>query len=298
MRAVSLLFHDIYVADPRESGFRSAAADRYKLALKDFDAQLGRLAEACPGPPMLATRDLMPYVGRGFSAFAKATARPRRSSPRASDGGTPRQAGHEGPPYGRGFLITVDDGGLSYYTLLADRLEALGWRGHCFVSTGMIDQPGFLTAAQIRELDARGHVIGSHSVSHPPRFSACGIDQMQREWAQSRAVLEDLLGHEVCVGSVPGGYYSRTVARTAREAGLQALFTSEPTTALRDEEELLVVGRYTIRRGDDAGTARRLVCPLPWTRCVAWAAWNAKGVVKPLLGPSYMRVADWILGAR
>ena len=31
MRTVSLLFHDVYAADPRESGFASDAADRYKL---------------------------------------------------------------------------------------------------------------------------------------------------------------------------------------------------------------------------------------------------------------------------
>jgi peptidoglycan/xylan/chitin deacetylase (PgdA/CDA1 family) len=261
MRAVSLLFHDVYIANPRESGFGSAAADRYKLALSDFDAQLQRLAAAAPGKPLLA-----PSLACG-------------------DENTP-------------FLITVDDGGVSYYTLFAERLEALGWRGQCFVATAMIGQPGFLSAAQIRELDARGHVIGSHSVSHPPRFSACSINRMHGEWADSRAALEDVLGHEVRVASVPGGYYSRTVARTARRAGLHVLFTSEPTTALRDEDGILVVGRFTIRRGDDADTARRLVRPEPWTRCLAWATWNAKGVVKPLLGPSYRRVADWIMGAR
>src|SRR5262245_54624284 len=43
MRQVSLLFHDVYRADPRESGFVSAAADRYKLQLRDFDAQLASL---------------------------------------------------------------------------------------------------------------------------------------------------------------------------------------------------------------------------------------------------------------
>ena len=69
------------------------------------------------------------------------------------------------------FLITVDDGGVSYYTVVADRLERLGWRGHCFVTTDMIGQRGFLTRRQIRELDGRGHIIGSHSASHPTR---CG----------------------------------------------------------------------------------------------------------------------------
>ena len=40
MHAVSLLFHDVYVADPRESGFASHAADRYKLTVRQFEAQL------------------------------------------------------------------------------------------------------------------------------------------------------------------------------------------------------------------------------------------------------------------
>jgi hypothetical protein len=34
MRLVSLLFHDVYDADPRESGFASDAADRYKLPVR------------------------------------------------------------------------------------------------------------------------------------------------------------------------------------------------------------------------------------------------------------------------
>src|SRR4051812_17600829 len=110
MPLTSLLFHDVYDTDPRESGFASDAADRYKLPVKDFDAQLAGLA------------------------------------------GINRET----------FRITVDDGGLSYYTHVADRLETHGCRGLCFVTTDCISRPGFLTAAQIRELDRRGHVIGTH----------------------------------------------------------------------------------------------------------------------------------------
>ena len=193
------------------------------------------------------------------------------------------------------FLITVDDGGASYHTMIADRLEARGWTGHCFVSTDCIGRSGFLDNAQIRDLDARGHVIGSHSASHPSRFSACTEEQMRDEWSRSRRVLEDLLGHAVTVASVPGGYYSRRVAATAREAGLRKLFTSEPTTAVHDEQGLLVIGRFTIRCGHAGGTAARLVSPAPWARLGMWTSWNAKAVIKPVLGQSYAHVADWIL---
>jgi peptidoglycan/xylan/chitin deacetylase (PgdA/CDA1 family) len=246
MRAVSLLFHDVYATDPRESGFASNAADRYKLSAAECDAQLKGLATA----------------------------------------------GVESHP----FVITVDDGGVSYYTMLADRLEARGWRGHCFVSTDVMGSHGFLNPAQIRELDSRGHVIGSHTASHPGRFNTCTLDRMRQEWTESRRVLEDLLGHEVAVASVPGGCYSTAVAHTALEAGLCTLFTSEPTITIHDEQGCRVLGRFAIRRGDSPDTARRLVLPAPLTRWSAWARWNAKGLVKPLLGSGYARAADMVLG--
>lgn len=269
MNAISLLFHDVYATDPRESGFASDAADRYKLSAADFDAQLRGLAGVRHDTPVVAAQ----VSASGAHLSGSPTAEERAP-----------------------FLITVDDGGVSYYTMLADRIEARGWRGHCFVSTDVIGARGFLDAAQIRELDARGHVIGSHTASHPSRFSACGVDRMREEWTRSRQVLEDLLGHEVTVASVPGGYYSKTVAHTARDAGLRTLFNSEPVTSIHDEQGCTVIGRFTIRRGDAPDTARRLMLPAPWTRWSAWASWNAKGVIKPLLGPAYRRVADAVLG--
>ena len=241
---VSLLFHDIYESDPRESGFASDAADRYKLPVAAFDAHLAAIASVEDVP----------------------------------------------------FVITVDDGGVSYYTKMADRLEARGWRGYCFVSTDQIGARGFLDAAQIRELDARGHVIGSHSASHPTRFSACSAEQMRQEWTRSRQVLEDILGHDVTLASVPGGYYSKAVGRSARDAGLKLLFNSEPVIARTGDGGCTIAGRFTIRRGDPPETSRRLLLPEPWARWGAWARWNAKGLVKPLLGPAYMRVADLVAG--
>jgi peptidoglycan/xylan/chitin deacetylase (PgdA/CDA1 family) len=299
MRTISLLFHDVYVADPRESGFATSGADRYKLPVKDFDAQLAGLAgvrtdapqlivdmtgepqvwgEPCQARPADLTRSAPPSFVNG---------RVDASVPRADDG----NQDDVGIPY----LFTVDDGGMSYYTLVADRLEERGWRGHCFVSTDAIGTRGFLGAGQIRELDRRGHVIGSHSASHPARFSSCAPSHMIEEWTRSRKVLEDLLGHEVRTASLPGGYYSPAAARSARDAGLHVIFTSEPTTAAHDEAGILVVGRYTVRRQHATDRAGRLAAPSPWTRYREWAGWQAKGLVKPVLGPLYSPTADWIL---
>jgi peptidoglycan/xylan/chitin deacetylase (PgdA/CDA1 family) len=274
MRIVSLLFHDVYVADPGESGFVSQAADRYKLALADFEAQIRGVA---------AVRQTAPICAPAIPDSARAELVEVRAS--TSDITLP-------------FALTVDDGGLSYGSVVADRLEARGWRGHCFVTTNWIGERGFLDVAQIRDLDARGHVIGSHSASHPTRFSACTRVQMVEEWRRSRAALEDVLGHEVRTASVPGGYFSTIVARTAAEAGLSVLFTSEPTTTVRAVDGCVVVGRFAVRAGCPADFSANLVSPSARARCAEWASWNAKKLVKPLLGSSYGRVADWVIALR
>jgi len=191
--------------------------------------------------------------------------------------------------------LTFDDGGVSYYTHVADRLEALDLRGHCFVSTDFIGERGFMNAAQIRELDARGHIFGTHSASHPARFSMLTAAKMRVEWADSRRRLEDLLGRAVITGSVPGGYFSRDVARAAADTGLRTLFTSEPTAEPAVVDECTLLGRFTIRRGHRTDMARRFASASPWSRRGAWIGWNAKALVKPVLGPSYARVADWLL---
>ena len=269
MRTVSLLFHDVFAADPRESGFGSPAADRYKLSLDQFEAQLAGLAQVRPDVPRLITAMTGgPQVAGGQKA-----------------------SGYWNVPY----LITVDDGGVSYYTLVADRLESRGWRGHCFISTDAIGTRGFLNASQIRELDRRGHVIGTHTASHPARFSTCEPAHMREEWARSRMVLEDLLGHKVEIASVPGGYYSRLVARSARDTGLGVVFTSEPITASHDVAGTLVLGRFTLRHGHPTDRAGRLAHRERWTRYQEWARWRAKGLVKPLLGPLYSPTADWLM---
>jgi peptidoglycan/xylan/chitin deacetylase (PgdA/CDA1 family) len=255
MRLISLLFHDVYAVDPAESGFEGEGAARYKLPLALFEEQLTGLAAVVRQPPVL---------------IAGATA-----------------STHTGLPV----AITVDDGGLSYFTSVAGLLEERGWRGHCFVTTAWIGRRGFLDKPQLRELHARGHVIGSHSVSHPERFSACSRAEMLREWQGSVQALQDILGTPVRCASVPGGYYSRGVAETAAEAGITALFTSEPETHVQHVDGCQILGRYAIRRGDGPGYPARLAAPTAGARQMAWLKWNGKKVLKTALGAGYPGLA-------
>src|SRR5690625_3699331 len=211
MSMICLLFHDVYKQSPAESGFSGVAAARYKIAARDFDKHLEMLAATLDNPPMTA---------------AQSTPLPRKRLPIA---------------------LTFDDGGISYHSIIADQLERRGWRGYCFVTTGCIGRRGFLDKRLLRDLHERGHTIGSHSVSHPTRLTACTPKEVDREWRESRETLEDILGTSVTSASVPGGYYAPWIAESADKAGVKTLFTSEPEITKRKIGGCTVIGRFTIR---------------------------------------------------
>jgi peptidoglycan/xylan/chitin deacetylase (PgdA/CDA1 family) len=196
---------------------------------------------------------------------------------------------------GREVSLTFDDGGVSAYETVAGMLEQHSRRGHFFITTDWIGRPGFLNADQIRELDRRGHVVGSHSCSHPTRMARLSGDQMLEEWKRSTERLAEIVGHPVKVASVPGGYYSRKVAEAAAQTGIEALFTSEPTAHVQVVGGCRVMGRYVVRRGMgpewSAGFAAGKVAP----RLRQAVLWRAKRVAKVLGGGLYLRVREAIL---
>ncbi len=191
------------------------------------------------------------------------------------------------------FAISVDDGGLSAYSLLAPCLDEFAWSGNFLITTGWLGKPGFLHKHHLRELHAAGHLIGTHSVTHPPRFHTCSPEQLVAEWGRSKATLEDIIGAPVVVGSIPGGFYSRRVVQAAQEAGLEILLTSEPQTSPHDIDGCRVFGRYTLRRDSPADLAGRLVQSPVSARWRQWLAWNGKKVLKKSLGTEYARLAGW-----
>jgi peptidoglycan/xylan/chitin deacetylase (PgdA/CDA1 family) len=174
--------------------------------------------------------------------------------------------------------LTFDDGGGSAM-LAADALERHGWRGHFFVTSGRIGTPGFLAAEELRELHRRGHVVGSHSHTHPTYMGRLAPDELEREWAQSRAAIGEILGAPPRMASVPGGYLSKTVITQAAATGYELLFSSEPTAHVT-HGALVVRGRYTIwattppRVAAAYANGERLACGR------LWLEWNAKKLAK------------------
>jgi peptidoglycan/xylan/chitin deacetylase (PgdA/CDA1 family) len=191
--------------------------------------------------------------------------------------------------------LSFDDGGISALTEIAPLLAERGWRAHFFVTTGCVGAPGFLSQAGIRELAAAGHLIGSHSVTHPLSMASCSRQQLDREWGESTRKLGEILGNPPRVASIPGGAYSRAVAQAAGAAGIRILFTSEPTARCWEVDGVMCLGRYTLwreMRPDTAFACARDRGLWPFRQRLAW---NSRKVFKRTLGPAYLLVRGRLL---
>jgi len=201
----------------------------------------------------------------------------------AEDGTAPRVA------------LTFDDGAVSSYRCIAPELDRFDWPGHFLVTTGWIGQPGFLDAGMIRDLDRRGHAIGTHSATHPDRISQLRWNDVLREWTDSGNRLSDILGHAITMASVPNGYYLRPVAEAAAAAGIRILFTSEPTTRIESVDGCLVLGRYAIRRSTPPAFSGALASGAIWPRSREAAAWLVKKAAKRLTGRFYKPIRNLLV---
>lgn len=261
MKATVLLFHDVVPSGRFDlSGFQSPDADIYKLDCSAFERHLAAIGECAPEPPELVCDQQSATV--------------------------------------RTLLMTFDDGGVSAATFIADMLDTRRWLGHFLVTTNFIGTPGFLHASQIRELHSRGHVIGSHSCSHPLRMAACSAAQLDREWGESVARLQDILGSPIEVASIPGGYYGNNVAMAAAAAGIRHLFTSEPVTSIRTVDGCLIYGRFSVHQGVRPEWVGSVVAGNVLPRMQRLLFWNAKKVLKRAGGAAWIEARRRIIAAR
>ena len=259
--AFSIMYHDVVEhGDFNSSGFPGEGAHLYKLRRDDFERHLDAIAA------VTATTTATVATVRSLAV--------------------------------RTILLTFDDGGASFHHPIASLLEQRGWRGHFFITTDRIGAPGFLSESEIRDLHRRGHIIGSHSCSHPTRMAALTRPDLDREWRLSLARLSAIIGEPVTTASVPGGYYGRQVGEAAQAAGIRTLFTSEPTARISSLNGCLLFGRYVVQRDMGPEWSAGFAAGRPAQCWRQTAAWKLKRLAKTLGGGLYLRLRHAILERR
>jgi hypothetical protein len=215
------------VGRPEESGFQRPGALPYKLDPLVFSSHLDAIAAGPVIPELVTQLDL--------------------TSP------------------GRHLLLTFDDGGKSALRI-GEELQRRGWRGHFFISTGLIGRRTFLDRQEIRELRQAGHLIGSHSHTHPDIYRELSWERMVVEWRQSCDTLAQLLGEACDAGAVPGGDTSAQVFRSGAAAGLRFLFTSDPRLDPRIVGGCWVLGRFCTKVSTSPDEIARLARFEGWSQ--------------------------------
>jgi peptidoglycan/xylan/chitin deacetylase (PgdA/CDA1 family) len=244
-----LMYHEV-TDDPKTSGFQRPGALPYTLTRNAFTTHLNAIAGGALRPELVTHLDL----------------------------------GANGNGKQRHLLLTFDDGGASAM-YVAEELAKRDWKAHFFIITGRIGERTFLKPADIRELRSAGHIVGTHSHTHPDIFRGLPRELMTTEWRVSRAILEALLGEPCVAASVPGGDISRIVLESAGDAGIRYLFTSEPLLTPERIGDTWILGRVILKAGVSAATIRQLVAFRGWQR--AQLIRRLGGIARALFPPLY-----------
>jgi hypothetical protein len=195
------------------------------------------------------------------------------------------------------YSLTFDDGHASDYIEAFPVLAELGLRGTFFVVPTLVDTPGHVTWQQLREMVAGGMEIGSHSLTHPfvDRLDRAGLE---REFGESKVIIESRLGAPVRAASLPRGWAPPGVEAVLRDLGYRVFCTSR-TGWWRPGDRPLAVPRVRPHHGMPVEQFAAIV------NAEARALWQlqtiekAKDVVKACLGRrGWARLRDPLLRLR
>lgn len=155
-------------------------------------------------------------------------------------------------------IFTFDDGGKSFYTVIAPVLEKYGFKGLFFVSTQYIGTENFLTKEEIVQLYKSGHIIGSHAHSHE-HFYSLSTSQIDMEWETSIRILSEIVDSEITYASVPNGDVTKQVIKSAYKYGIRYLYTSEPTVNICKYNDMYIYGRYVLLENSSSKYVQSLI---------------------------------------
>jgi peptidoglycan/xylan/chitin deacetylase (PgdA/CDA1 family) len=150
--------------------------------------------------------------------------------------------------------VSFDDGNASDLEIALPALRERGIGATFFVVAGRLDQPGYLSAPDLRTLRVEGMAIGLHGMHHQ-RWRGLTDDELDEEISVARRRLEDAAGAPLDAAACPFGAYDRRVLARLRRAGFRAVFTSDGGWASRGA---WLQARNTLRAGDGAAAVATL----------------------------------------
>ena len=168
----------------------------------------------------------------------------------------------EAPMPARPVVLTFDDGYVDFLDVVAPVLLEHGYTATVYAVAGLLgktaewaSQEGLeaaplMNARQLREIDAQGFSVGSHSVTHP-RLARSETPQIARELTDSKRMLEDVIGRRVDHFCYPYGSHDIRAVEAAAEAGYVTGTTCQRAPAT-PRDDLLTLPRKPVSQGNTA----------------------------------------------
>lgn len=139
-------------------------------------------------------------------------------------------------------VITFDDGYKDNYVNAYPILKEFGFNATIFVITSTIDtEKDYLTTEQLKELQANGIDIQSHTVNHDQLDKLPYVKQVDT-LKSSKDNIEKKLGNSVKYIGYPFGKWNEDTIKAAKDAGYNMAFTT--TSGWSDKNQ----GMYKLRR--------------------------------------------------
>lgn len=123
-------------------------------------------------------------------------------------------------------VITFDDGYRDNFTNAFPVMQKYHFPGTVFMVSSYIGGDGFLTADQLKQLQAAGWTIGGHTENHV-NLGAASRSVIATELTHSRRTLENLLGRSLKYIAYPYGGYNADAVAMVQDDGYLMAFTTE-----------------------------------------------------------------------
>ena len=126
-------------------------------------------------------------------------------------------------------VLTFDDGYADFAGVAEHILAVYHFVATDYVVSGFLTRPGFMNAGMLKEMDAAGMVIGSHTVNHVD-LAQLPLPVARAQVDGGKAALEAVLGHPVLDFAYPYGGFTAAVVQLVQQAGFRDAVTTEGGT--------------------------------------------------------------------
>lgn len=126
--------------------------------------------------------------------------------------------------FDKGYVsLNFDDGWLSVYQNAIPILDAAGFKSDQFIVTNYVagNFPAYVSLAQVKDMQAKGHVIGAHTKTHPD-LTMLSTAAATEEVGGSRQYLTSNGLSPVSSFAYPLGAYNASVQQIVKDAGFLA----------------------------------------------------------------------------